>query len=148
VTALGSTERDETDLPTLCNSAPMRGCRYLVILLAVLTIVFAGTATSGATVAARTAVTCTVPHGGEGLGPTYLLSLSVSGTSCGTGLSVVHAYHACQLKPGGLEARCTTAVHGFRCTENRGPSIPTEFYSTVKCKDPAARVDYKYSQFT
>lgn len=46
--------------------------------------------------AARAASNCSVGSG-EHLGPTYLTALSVSGTSCGTGLAVVKGYHACQL---------------------------------------------------
>jgi hypothetical protein len=91
---------------------------------------------------------CSIPHGGEHLGPTYLTSLSVSGTSCATGLAVVGAYHACQLKHGGVKAKCGTSVDGFRCSEKRGPSIPTQFFSTVACQSGSKRVNYKYSQFT
>jgi hypothetical protein len=91
---------------------------------------------------------CSIPHQGEHLGPTYLTALSVSGTSCSTGLAVVSAYHACQLKHGGVKAKCSSTVDGFRCTEKRGPSIPTEFFSSVVCQSAAKRVSYKYSQFT
>ena len=91
---------------------------------------------------------CSIPHRGERLGPTYLTSLSVSGTSCSAGLAVVSAYHACQLKHGGAKGKCTSAVDGFRCTEKRGPSIPTEFFSSVACQSGSKRVNYKYSQFT
>jgi hypothetical protein len=91
---------------------------------------------------------CSIPHRGEHLGPTYLTSLSVSGTSCSTGLAVVSGYHACQLKHGGVKARCTSAVNGFRCSEKRGPSIPTEYFASVSCQSGSKRVAYKYSQFT
>lgn len=91
---------------------------------------------------------CSIPHRGEHLGPTYLTALSVSGTSCSTGLAVVGAYHACQLKHGGVKGRCPSTVDGFRCTEKRGPSIPTEFFSSVACQSGSKRVNYKYSQFT
>lgn len=97
---------------------------------------------------AHAAGSCSIPQGGEHQGPTYLTSLSVSGTNCETGLTVVRDYHNCQLKHGGVKARCTSLVDGFSCTEKRGPSIPTEFYSSVSCVDHSKRVDYKYSQFT
>lgn len=97
---------------------------------------------------AQAAGSCSIPQGGEHLGPTYLTSLTVSGTTCSTGLAVVKAYHACQVKHGGVSAKCTSTVDGFRCTEKRGPSIPTEFYSSVSCQDHSKRVAYKYSQFT
>jgi hypothetical protein len=74
--------------------------------------------------------------------------LSVAGTTCTAGLTVVRAYHTCQLAHGGVKARCNSPVEGFRCRETRGPSIATEFYSTVSCVDQSKRVDYKYSQFT
>lgn len=121
--------------------------RYLTLALVVVaTLVLAGT--SGATTSARTSAACSIPHGGENLGPTYLTSLTVASTSCTTGLAVVKAYHACQLKHGGVKAKCSATVDGFRCTEKRGPSIPTEFYSSVSCSDRSEHVSYKYSQFS
>ncbi len=97
---------------------------------------------------ATAAGSCSIPHGGEHLGPTYLTSLSVSGTNCTTGFTIVREYHNCQLKHGGVKAKCTSKVDGFSCQEKRGPSIPTEFYSSVSCLDGSKRVNYKYSQFT
>lgn len=91
---------------------------------------------------------CSIPHQGEHLGPTYLTALSVSGTSCSTGFAVVRAYHDCQLKHGGVKGRCAATVDGFRCTEKRGPSIPTEFFSGVSCQNGSKHVNYKYTQFT
>jgi len=102
----------------------------------------------GASPPARAAGGCGIPHHGQHLGPTYLTALSVSGTSCNTGLTVVRDYHACQLKHGGVKARCSSVVDGFRCSEKRGPSIPTEFFSSVSCQHRSARVNYKYSQFS
>lgn len=109
----------------------------------------AGGVTAGSVAGpARTARACSIPHRGEHLGPTYLTYLSVSGTTCATGVALVGAYHSCQLKHGGVKATCPATVDGFRCSERRGPSIPTEFYSSVSCLDRAERVSYKYSQFT
>jgi hypothetical protein len=125
----------------------MRRC-LSAILGAVVAMCLAVTASAGATTWARAAGGCAIPHGGQHLGPTYLTALSVSGTSCSTGLAVVRAYHACQLKHGGVKAKCGSAVDGFRCSEKRGPSIPTEFFSSVSCQKRSARVSYKYSQFT
>ena len=103
---------------------------------------------SGAASSARAARTCGIPSHGQHLGPTYLTSLSVSGTSCTTGLKVVRDYHTCQLHHGGVKGRCYSVVDGYRCSEKRGPSIPTEFFSSVSCQDRSARVYYKYSQFS
>jgi len=97
---------------------------------------------------ALAAASCAIPGNGEHLGPTYLTALQVSGTGCPTGLAVVRAYHACQLRQGGPKATCRTSVAGFRCTEKRGPAISTEFYSSVACTAGAKRVSYKYAQFT
>jgi hypothetical protein len=91
---------------------------------------------------------CSIPQGGEHLGPTYLTSLSVSGAGCATGLAVVRAYHNCQLRRGSVKATCNSSVAGFRCRERRGPSIPSEFYSSVSCTSGGKRVSYTYSQFT
>lgn len=117
----------------------------LALLVAALAFAFAA-GTVDAT-AAR-APGCSIPNHGEHLGPTYLTQLSVSGTTCVTGLKVVAAYHACQVQHGGVKSICSAPVDGFRCREKRGPSIPTEFYSTVSCRDHSARVDYKYAQFS
>jgi hypothetical protein len=122
--------------------------RFPLLAIAALMLWLACVGTGGAKAPARIAGTCSIPHRGEHLGPTYLTYLSVSGTTCSTGLAVVGAYHACQLKHGGVKARCTSAVDGFRCSEKRGPSIPTEFFSSVSCVDRSKRVAYKYSQFT
>jgi hypothetical protein len=123
-----------------------RACKVLVVAAACASALTP--TASGAGAPARAAGGCGIPNGGENLGPTYLTSLTVSDTTCAVGLKVVRAYHVCQVKHGGLTARCTAAVDGFRCKEKRGPSIPTEFYSSVSCTDHAQRVSYQYSQFT
>lgn len=122
--------------------------RALTGLFCVLPICLSFPGLAGAAPTATLASGCSIPHQGEHLGPTYLTSLSVSGTSCSTGLAIVRGYHACQLKHGGVKARCSSAVSEFHCTEKRGPSIPTEFFSSVSCQSGSKRVNYKYSQFT
>jgi hypothetical protein len=130
---------------TLCA---VLGRALKVFSLAAALVVVAVPVASGSAPVAHAAGYCGIPHHGQHLGPTYLTSLSVSSTSCSTGLSVVREYHACQLKHGGVKGKCSSAVDGFRCTEKRGPSIPTEFFSSVACQNRSARVNYKYSQFT
>jgi hypothetical protein len=104
---------------------------------------------AGASPLASAAANCSIPHHGEHLGPTYLTALSVRATSCANGLKVVSGYHQCQVRSGGVKAICKGTVLGFRCTEKRGPTIPTEFYSTVSCTAGGGKVvDYKYAQFT
>jgi hypothetical protein len=126
------------------TGAPIRFSRLLAAL-AVLAL--AAPAASNAH-RAVSAGACSIPNGGEHLGPTYLTSLNVSGTSCSAGLAVVRGYHSCQLRHGGVKGYCTSSVNGLRCTERRGPSIATEFYSSVSCRAGSRRVNYKYTQFT
>jgi hypothetical protein len=129
-----------------CNHVRMSRRLVLVFVIVLpLCLMLAGQASAGPTAFASG---CSIPHQGEHLGPTYLTALSVDGTSCSTGLAVVSAYHACQLKHGGVTGKCSSSVDGFRCTEKRGPSIPTEFFSSVACRNGSKRVSYKYSQFT
>jgi hypothetical protein len=129
-----------------CNHAPMnRRTMTMIVLLLSACLALAAHADASPT---AFAAGCSIPHQGEHLGPTYLTSLSVSGTSCSSGLAVVSAYHACQLKHGGVKGKCSSTVDGFRCAEKRGPAIPTEFFSSVSCQDGSKRVSYKYSQFT
>jgi hypothetical protein len=123
--------------------------RLRPLLLGMLVLLcFVLTPTAGGTPSAEAARACAIPHQGEHLGPTYLTALKVGGTSCNTGLAVVRGYHACQLKHGGAKGTCTSTVDGFRCSEKRGSSIPTEFFSSVSCQDHSKRVIYKYMQFT
>jgi hypothetical protein len=122
--------------------------RLQVLAVAAVSLWLLAATISGAAGPARMAGACSIPHRGEHLGPTYLTYLSVSRTTCSKGLTVVGAYHSCQLKHGGVKAKCTSTVGGFRCSEKRGPSIPTEFFSSVSCVDRSKHVTYKYSQFT
>jgi hypothetical protein len=131
----------------MSSFAAMTALRVSFVLLLIL-LCLLPTASSPAAGPARAAGACSIPHKGEHLGPTYLTSLSVSGTSCTSGLTVVREYHNCQLKRGGVKGKCTSKVDGFLCSEKRGPSIPTEYYSSVSCQSGSKRVNYKYSQFT
>lgn len=133
---------------TTIHTTIYRAAVLFTIVLAILLALTLAPAGSDAHATAKMASGCSIPHKGEHLGPTYLTSLSVTATSCSTGLVVVREYHNCQLKHGGVKAKCTAKVDGFSCLEKRGPSIPTEFYSTVSCRSGARRVNYKYSQFT
>ena len=91
---------------------------------------------------------CILPRGGRGLGPTYVRSLRVSGTSCRIGVRVVKAYYRCRIENGGRRGRCRSRVLGFRCNERRGASIPTQFDARAICEKGRARVDHRYTQFT
>jgi hypothetical protein len=126
----------------------MQLTRRSLLLLVLPALGLVPSASGAAAPLAAAARGCAIPHHGEHLGPTYLTSLSVSGTGCSTGLAVVSAYHKCQVRHGGVRARCTSSVEGFHCSEKRGPSIPTEFFSSVSCTRGSKRVAYKYTQFT
>ncbi len=69
---------------------------------------------------AASAATCKLPADGEGLGPTYLLSLKTSGgASCATGKAVVKAWHACATAKS-AKGRCTKKVLGFSLHREAG----------------------------
>lgn len=118
------------------------------LLIAALTVLAVVAPAAASPHRALSAGACSIPNSGEHLGPTYLTSLGVSGTSCSVGVAVVRGYHSCQVRHGGVKGFCTSTVNGFRCTERRGPSIATEFYSSVSCRAGSRRVSYKYTQFT
>jgi hypothetical protein len=96
---------------------------------------------------ASSAGSCNITGKQRNQGPTYLTSLSVSGVSCSTGLSVVRAYYACRLHSGGVKGYCHSRVLGFRCSEKR-VGIPIQFDSKVTCARGTARVYHTYTQDT
>ena len=123
----------------------MSRLRVLACLAAAAALVCAATAT--AQPSARAAAKCDIRSKQRKLGPTYVLSLSVSKTSCRTGQRVVTAYYRCRIKAGGKKGRCHSSVLGYRCSERRS-GIKTEFDAKVSCKKGSARVDHTYTQFT
>lgn len=96
---------------------------------------------------ATAAGTCSVGSGRH-MGPTYLLRLSVSGTSCRTGKRVVRAWYTCRVHHGGADGRCRSRVLGYRCSERRSSVIRTQFDARVTCRRGSARVTHSYTQFT
>lgn len=80
------------------------------------------------------------------LGPTYVLQLSAKGTSCGKAKGVVKAFHTCRHKHG-KAGRCTSKVKGYSCSEKR-TSSPTQYDSSVTCKNGSKRVNHRYTQNT
>src|SRR3954447_9485818 len=63
-------------------------------------------------------------------GTSYVLSISVSHTSCSSGRKVVRAFHAC--RPG-KAGSCRHRVLGYSCSEHRFDKIKTQYSSKVKC---------------
>jgi hypothetical protein len=110
------------------------GCIAAVCLAAV-------AAAAPATASARS---CTPPdYPGSG----YFTSLKVSHVSCSTGRTVTLAHYRCRTE-NGRKGRCKRRVRGYRCSENRFSTIPTEFNARVTCKRGARRVIYTYQQNT
>jgi hypothetical protein len=96
---------------------------------------------------ARPSANCNINGKQRDSGPTYLTSLSVSGTGCATGLRVVRAYYACRVASGGVKGYCHKPVLGFRCSERR-QGISIQFDSSVTCVKGQARVLHTYTQDT
>jgi hypothetical protein len=112
-----------------------------------LAALLAALAFAGAAPAAST-TTCDVRKDGRKLGTTYVTSLKVQHVSCARGKSVVKAFNACRRANGGLKGRCEKRVLGYRCTEKRGNSIPTQYSSKATCKSATRTVRFAYTQYT
>ena len=80
------------------------------------------------------------------LGATYVTSLSTSGTSCGTGKSVVKAFNSCRHKHG-AGGHCGSKVKGFKCSEKRSNGVG-QYISKTTCKNGGKSVKFTYSQNT
>lgn len=90
---------------------------------------------------------CLGSQGSRSLGPTYVLQVTVTHTSCDTGKAVVRAYDRCRRRHGGARGRCPSRVLRYRCSETRR-SIPTQFDAKATCARGDRRVRFTYSQFT
>jgi hypothetical protein len=126
------------------TEAPMR---RRALLATVSGAVLATLAVAAAAPAAST-TTCDVRKDGRKLGTTYVTSLKVQHVSCAKGKSVVKAFNACRRANGGLKGRCEKRVLGYRCTEKRGNSIPTQYSSKATCKSTTRTVRFDYTQYT
>ena len=76
-------------------------------------------------------------------GTTYVLSISVSGTSCRNGRKLVRAFHAC--RPG-KSGKCPS-VKGYSCSERRFNKSKTSYDSKVTCRNGGKVVKHLYTQF-
>jgi hypothetical protein len=61
---------------------------------------------------------------------------------------VVKAFHKCRRANGGLKGHCAKRVLGYRCTEKRGDSIPTQYAAKATCKSSSKTVRFAYTQYT
>jgi hypothetical protein len=77
-------------------------------------------------------------------GTTYVLKISVRGTSCRSGKSLIRAFHDC--RPG-KSGRCSR-VRRYSCSESRFDRISTQYSSRVTCRRGDRVVKHTYQQFT
>jgi hypothetical protein len=102
----------------------------------------------GSSAHAASSTTCDVRKDGRKLGTTYVTSLKVSHVSCATAKKLVKAFHACRRANGGVKGHCTRRVSGYRCTERRGNTIPTQYSAKVTCTRSPRSVRFNYTQYT
>jgi hypothetical protein len=119
------------------RALPATGLAALLLALAL---------AAGAPAASTT--TCDIRKDGRKLGTTYVTSLKVQQVSCVKAKRVVKAFNACRKASGGLKGRCEKRVLGYRCTEKRGNSIPTQYSSKATCKSATRTVRFAYTQYT
>jgi len=81
------------------------------------------------------------------LGPSYVTSLSVRGTSCSSGKHLVRAYYSCRVHSGGARGTCHRTVLGYHCHETRS-GISVQFDARVSCVNGSRRVNHTYTQNT
>lgn len=128
-----------------------RRLTLIAVALVALVAALAAAGFSGRTPVADAATTCRYSADyGRSLGPSYVTSIKTTGAGCSTAKKVVRAFHSCRLRNGGKSGRCpsSTAVRGYRCTENRGKRVQGQFSSKVTCKRGSASVVSTYSQFS
>jgi hypothetical protein len=99
-------------------------------------------------VAAASTSTCDIRKDGRKLGTTYVTSLKVTHVSCTTAKRVVKAFNACRRANGGVKGHCETRVRGYRCTERRGDTIPTQYSAKVTCARSPRVIRFNYTQYT
>ncbi len=117
-----------------------------LMLLAV--ALLGGPARAQATTVAHKITTCKSTKAWDnGLGPTYVEKLAVSGVSCAAGQDFIKAYNSCRLKSGGVSGHCRVRVDGFTCREER-QSSPAEFIGVVTATKSREVIDFTYTEFT
>ena len=142
----------------MCHYPPMQAliahrpshliARLTALLLLVAAMLVIAVAASPVASEAQAATKCSLSGKDRKLGPTYTTKLSVSGTSCKAGYSLVTAYYKCRTKAGSKSGRCTKKVSGYSCQETRENVIDTQFDATVTCKKSKATITHGYTQYT
>jgi hypothetical protein len=104
-------------------------------------------ATTAAQPGAQASKSCGVGSGRH-LGPTYVLALGVSHTSCKNGRTLVRSYNSCRRRHGGRKGHCSGTL-GYSCSERRFNKSSQSFDARVKCsKGGGRRINHTYTQFT
>lgn len=80
-------------------------------------------------------------------GATYLVSLSVSGAGCSTGLKVEKAFQSCRRTTAGHRT-CRKRVLGYSCAQTVIDSVKTQYDAKVTCKSGSRVVKFTYTQNT
>ena len=125
-----------------------RGLAPATVAIAVSGVAWLPSVSAARTVRAHAAATtCTLPGQGRTLGATYVEKLTVSGTSCSTGVSLIKQYNACRKKAGGVAGKCTKTILGYKFTEKRDSS-PIAFTALVTAKNGSKVVNFTYTQNT
>jgi len=124
---------------------PLMARRMLLVIGVVAALVAVAV---GGSAHAASSTTCDVRKDGRKLGTTYVTSLKVSHVSCASAKKLVKAFHACRRANGGVKGRCTKRVSGYRCTERRGNTIPTQYSAKVTCTRSPRSVRFNYTQYT
>jgi hypothetical protein len=118
------------------------------LILTSLIVAFATVMAPAAVSHASAARSCSLAGQERKLGPTYVTSLRVAGTSCRAGKRLVKSYYRCRVENGGKDGRCTSRLLGYKCSERRFNEIATQYDARVTCRKGSARVTHDYTQFT
>jgi hypothetical protein len=125
------------EAPLLGRVLPWLGVLVVIGLCAV-----AGSAS------AASSTSCDIRKDGRKLGTTYVTSIKVTHVSCTTAKRVIKAFNACRRATGGVKGHCEKRVLGYRCTEQRGDAIPTQYSAKVSCRNSPRTIRFNYTQYT
>jgi hypothetical protein len=119
-----------------------RSTRQLAVLAALAACAALAPAAPAAGPDATASKSCRVGDS-RSYGTTYVLKISVSGTSCRAGRKVIRAFHSC--RPG-KSGKCG-GVLGYSCSESRFNKSRTSYDSNVSCRKGGKTVKHTYTQF-
>lgn len=118
----------------------------LALCLSILALCLAPSAASAAEPVAKASKTCKLTLSQQrNAGATYLVSLSVSGVTCSTGLKVEKAWQACRRSTPG-RMTCRRSVLRYRCTQTILAKSRTQYDARVTCKRGSRVVRFVYTQ--